>query len=248
MIARGRAAAPVLPRQRARRRSPIRAGARARRSARPSGRALGRVDRADQRAIVKPSRLGLDHAATPLRARPGWSMSPHRATTAEANIPALAGQLASVRGERRPRSPRPPDSSANQGALFRLTGNRPWPHCGPTEHPDRATILQQPDPRKLRKCSEFLDSGGWAIQDSNLGPLPYQENLLSPPVAPTRKIIPANRRDGAGGRGLEGTGGDNLVAPWWPHDRRSRVRRRMARKRAFVRAASTDLPARRRLI
>jgi hypothetical protein len=43
-------------------------------------------------------------------------------------------------------------------------------------------ILQQPDPRKARKCSEFLDSGEWAIQDSNLGPLPYQENLLSPPV------------------------------------------------------------------
>ena len=46
-------------------------------------------------------------------------------------------------------------------------------------------ILQQPDPRKSRKCSEFLDSGQWAIQDSNLGPLPYQEYLLSPPVPPT---------------------------------------------------------------
>ena len=35
-------------------------------------------------------------------------------------------------------------------------------------------ILQQPDPRELRKGSDFLDSGEWAIQDSNLGPLPYQ--------------------------------------------------------------------------
>ena len=58
--------------------------------------------------------------------------------TAKENVPALAGQLASVHGERRSRSPRPPNSGTNQGALFRLTGNRPWPHCGPTEHLDRA--------------------------------------------------------------------------------------------------------------
>ena len=77
-----------------------------------------------------------------------------------------------------------------------------------------APILQQPDSRELRKCSEFLDSGEWAIQDSNLGPLPYQEYLLSPPVpSPNSHLIPANRCDGAGGRGLEGTGRDNLVAP-----------------------------------
>ena len=39
-------------------------------------------------------------------------------------------------------------------------------------------ILKQPDSRKLRKYSEFLDSGEWAIQDSNLGPLPYQRKAM----------------------------------------------------------------------
>ena len=101
------------------------------------------------------------------------------------------------------------------------------------EHPTVPTP-QQPDPRKLRKCSEFLDSGEWAIQDSNLGPLPYQENLLSPPV-PQLALIPANRATARSGRGLEGTGRDNLVAPSWPHGSRSRAWRRMTRKRTSSR-------------
>ena len=62
-------------------------------------------------------------------------------------------------------------TAARTKERFFVTGNRRWPHCGPMKHPT-APILQQPDPRKLRKCSEFLDSGEWAIQDSNLGPLP----------------------------------------------------------------------------
>ena len=60
-----------------------------------------------------------------------------------------------------------------------------WPHVAP-RRTQTAVTPAQPETRKLGRCSEFLDSGGWAIQDSNLGPLPYQENLLSPPVVPTR--------------------------------------------------------------
>ena len=54
---------------------------------------------------------------------------------------------------------------------------------------------------------------------------------LVPSSPPNSKIIPANRRDGAGGRGLERTGGDNLVAPSWPHGASSRAGRRVGRKR-----------------
>ena len=56
-----------------------------------------------------------------------------------------------------------------------------------------------------------------------------------PSSPPNSHLIPANRRDGASGRGLEGTGGYNLVAPSWPHDRRSRAWCRMARKRTSCR-------------
>ena len=37
------------------------------------------------------------------------------------------------------------------------------------------SLLQQPETGILYKCSEVLNSGKWAIQDSNLGPLPDQE-------------------------------------------------------------------------
>ena len=163
-------------------------------------------------AIVKPSRLGPDHVADAaprlhevVDVAPPGHQPPRRTFRARRPVP-------SVRGGWRSRSRRRPDGGANPGALFRITGNRRWPHVAPW-NTQTVPILQQPDPRKLRKCSEFLDSGEWAIQDSNLGPLPYQENLLSPPVPPTRNLIPANRRDGAGGRGLEGTGRTS----WWPH-------------------------------
>ena len=42
-----------------------------------------------------------------------------------------------------------------------------------------ASLPGQPGTGLLIKCSEFLNSGGWAIQDSNLGPLPYQRSALT---------------------------------------------------------------------
>jgi hypothetical protein len=63
----------------------------------------------------------------------------------------------------------------------------------------------------------------------------YRRDCASPPVPPNPQIIPANCRDGAGGRGLEGTGGDKLVAPWWPHGRHSRAWCGVARKRSSCR-------------
>ena len=74
--------------------------------------------------------------------------------------------------------------------------------------------------------------GFWRMGDPGLEP--GTSSLSGTPFVPSSPLdshlIPANRHDGAGGRGLEGTGGDKLVAPSWPHDRGSRAGRRMTRK------------------
>ena len=64
---------------------------------------------------------------------------------------------------------------------------------------------------------------------------------------PKSQIIPGNRCDGASGRGLEGTGGDKLVAPSWPHDRGSRARCRMTWKRTSRRRYGQTRTLRRRV-
>jgi hypothetical protein len=102
-------------------------------------------------------------------------MSPRRATNRRRERSAPASQLPSGHGGWRSRSPRPPDSRANQGALFASLVTARGPIVAPRNTPT-VPILLQPDPGELRKCSEFLDSGEWAIQDSNLGPLPYQRS------------------------------------------------------------------------
>ncbi len=140
--------------------------------------------------------------------------TPHPPTS-EANVQAPIGQFPrhtadDVLGAWRLRG-----SGANQGALFRLTGIARGPIVAPRNTPTVPT-LQQPDPRKLLKCSEILDSSEWAIQDSNLGPLPYQENLLSPPVVPNSNLIPANACNSMIGRRLDDWAlqpGGPIVAP-----------------------------------
>ena len=91
--------------------------------------------------------------------------------------------------------------------------------------------LQQPDPRKLRQMQRI--SGFRRVGDPGLEP--GTSSLSGKPDVPSSPLdshlIPANRRDGAGGRGLEGTGEDKLVAPSWPHDCRSKAWCRMTRKR-----------------
>ena len=83
-------------------------------------------------------RLRLDHVADAAPAYTRRSISPRRAINRRGECPSAPRRARSVRGGRCSPSPQPPDSGANQGALFRLTGNRPWTHCGPMEHPDRA--------------------------------------------------------------------------------------------------------------
>ena len=78
-----------------------------------------RVARANPMTLVEPPRLGLDRVADPApRPHEVVDVAPARPPTARGERSALAGQFASVHGERRPRGPRRPDSGANQGALF----------------------------------------------------------------------------------------------------------------------------------
>ena len=133
-----RAAAPVLSRQCARRRSPIRAGARARRSARPSGRAWPYRPRGpdgDRQAVASRPRSRSRRRSAPAR---DGRCRPAGPPTAEANVPALAGQFPQYAADGVLGARAHLTAARNQGALFRLTGNRRWPHCGPMEHPDRA--------------------------------------------------------------------------------------------------------------
>ena len=94
-----------------------------------------------------------------------------------------------------------------------------------------APSQRQPNPRALRTCREFLDSGRWAIQDSNLGTSSLSGKPFVASSRPNLQLIPANRGNSAGGRRLEGTGRYKLVAPSWPHGRGSRATRRMTWER-----------------
>ena len=141
--------------------------------------------RADHMAIVKPPRLGLDHVADAAPRPHGWSISPHRAVNRRGECSALAGQFAQYAANGVPGARTHLTAARTKERFFASQVTAGGPIVAPWNTPT-VPILQQPDPRKLGKCSEFLDSGEWAIQDSNLGPLPYQENLLSPPVVPTR--------------------------------------------------------------
>jgi hypothetical protein len=100
---------------------------------------------------------------------------------------------------------------------------------GPLEHPNRADppAAQIPD-----HCAHAGNSGTPMMGDPGLEPgtssLSGKPFVASSPL--DSHLIPANRCDGASGRGLEGTGGDKLVAPSWPHGRNSRAQCRMTRK------------------
>ena len=167
----------------------------------------------DRQAAASPPRSRSRRRSPPTR---GGRSRPRRAINRRDECPSARRRARSVRSGRCSPSPQPRDSGANQGALFASQITARGPIVAPWNTPT-VPIHQQPDPRKLRKCSEFLDSGEWAIQDSNLGPLPYQENLLSPPVVPTRSLIPANRGEGAQRKGTggdwRGQAGGPIVAP-----------------------------------
>ena len=175
----------------------------------------------------------------------GGRSRPRRAVNRRDECPSARRRARSVRSGRCSPSPQPRDSGANQGALFASQVTARGPIVAPWNTPT-VPIHQQPDPRKLRKCSEFLDSG----EMGDPGLEPGTSSLSGKPFVassrPNSHLIPANRGDGACGRGLERTGGDKLVAPSWPHGRGSRARRRMTRKRTSRRRYGQARTLRRR--
>jgi hypothetical protein len=106
---------------------------------------MGRIARADHMAIVKPSafrpRSRSRRRSAP--ARDGRSC-PAGPSTAEANVPALAGQFPQHTADDVLGAWRPRDSGANQGALCRLTGNARGPIVAPWNTPT-VPRLQQPE-------------------------------------------------------------------------------------------------------
>ena len=196
----------------------------------------------DRRAAASRPRSRSRRRSAPTR---GGRCRPTGPPTTEANIPALAGQFASVRGRRRPRSPHPPDSGANQGALFRLTGNRRWPHMAPWNTPTVPT-LRQPDPRKLLQMQRI--PGFRPVGDPGLEPgtssLSGKPDVPSSP--PNSHLIPANQEAGECWRGLKTTGRYKLVAPSWPHGSGSSAECRVTRKRTSCRRYGQARTLRRR--
>jgi len=132
------------------------------------------VSRADQMAIVKPSHLGLDHIANAApRMHEVVDVAPAGPPTADTNVQhSPAGPLSTRQTAFSDSTP------TSGGAKLRALSRPPVKAGGPIVAP-RSThtgaSLKQPETGQLSKCSEFLESGGWAIQDSNLGPLPDQE-------------------------------------------------------------------------
>jgi hypothetical protein len=126
-----------------------RAGARVSRSGRPFGTRICRGARADQMAIVKPPLLGRDRVADAApRLHEVVDLGPAGPSTAETNVPSVRRPVRSVRGGRRPQSPRRPDGGAKPGALFCATGNRRWSHMAPWST-QIAPILQQPKSQSI---------------------------------------------------------------------------------------------------
>ena len=124
-----------------------------------------------QMAIVKRARLGLDHVADAAPRPDEVSMSRHRPSTAETTVPALAGQFPQYAANGVPGARARLTAARNQERFFASQETAGGPIVAP-RITRTVPILQQPDPREMCKCSEFLNSGEWAIQDSNQGPLP----------------------------------------------------------------------------
>ena len=123
---------------------------------------------------------------------------------------------------------------AKPRALFRLTGNRRWPHRGPTEHA-RYGAHKQPENRIIGQMHEF--SGFRRVGDPGLEPgtSSLSGMIFAASSRPNSNLIPANACNSTIGSRMETTGRYNLVAPSWPHDRNSRAGCRVARKRSSCR-------------
>ena len=101
-------------------------------------------------------------------------------------------------------------------------------------HPRRPSTNSWPAIWSHEKC---LCAGKSRVGDPGLEPgtSSLSEKLRVASSRANSNIIPANACNSIPGRRLETTGRYNLMAPSWPHDRSSGVRRRVARKRTSCR-------------
>ena len=108
-----------------------------------------------------------------------------------------------------------PDSGANQGALFRLTGNRPWPHVAPWNTPT-VPILRQPEPEnRANAANSWIPASGrsrtrtWDLFliRKTFCPLQSPQLALNPCKPPRR------RQPKGTGEDWRGQAGGPIVAP-----------------------------------
>ena len=125
-----------------------RAGAQVRRSRRPSRTRICRVARADQMAIVKPSRLGLDHSQRRPTRDEMVDVAPPRHRPPQRRFQRSPARFPQHTADGVLEAPRNAVTARSQERFFASQVTARGPIVAPWNTPTVPT-LQQPDPRKL---------------------------------------------------------------------------------------------------
>ena len=195
----------------------------------------------DRHAVASRPRSRSRRRST--RAR-GGRCRPAGPPTAEANVPRSSASSLSTRRMAFWESGAEALAARTQERFFasQVTAGGPiWPRGAPRPH--RSSSSQIPE-----NCVNAANS--WIPRVGDPGLEPGTSSLSGKPLVassrPNSNLIPANTCNRAHGRRLETTGRYNLVAPSWPHDRSSRVSRRVAGKRTSCRRYGQARTLRRR--
>jgi hypothetical protein len=159
--------------------------------------------------IVKPPRLGPDRVADAApRPHEMVDLDPARAINRRGEVRALAGQFAQYAADGVPRARSHVPAARTKERFFasQVTAG------GPIVAPWNTRPCRSPSSQILENCADAANS--WFRWMGDPGLEPGTSSLSGIPFVPSSPLdshlIPANRDDGAGGRGLEGT-------TWWPH-------------------------------
>ena len=149
-------------------------------------------------------------------------MSPRRATNRRGERSALAGQFPQYAANGVPGARAHLTAARTKERFFASQVTAGGPIVAPWNTPT-VPILQQPDPRKLRKCSEFLDSGDGRSR-TRTWDLFLIRNTFCPLQSPQLALNPCKplrrrRRKGTGGD-WAGQAGGPIVAPRPPFEGR----------------------------
>ena len=106
-------------------------------------------------------------------------------------------------------------------SAFRLTGNRPWPHCGPMEHPDRADPSSSQIPENCANAANFWIPASGRSR-TRTWDLFLIRKTFCPPQSPQLALNPCKpprRRQRKGTAGdWTGQPGGPVVAPRQPFE------------------------------